>query len=131
MDMITLAMAKAYADSKVAKEISLDEYNIPIVGMVMNNMSKATVDGTGKLWEEINKYKDVAFLINMGDVTIRAIPTSYSTLYGEIVSVGVRFQALYMNTMILEATIVMDAKLENSTFVGTNVYCVKTVTSLI
>lgn len=128
MDMITLAMAKAYTDEKcAAKEINLGDYGINLAEYVTNGTGMRNVGGTQKLWEEINWGGDFVFLIPFGPDVLRAFPCGCATSNGVIFGVSLDIQTFYNNFFISGGVSMFSISSEGST---TQISNVSTITPL-
>jgi hypothetical protein len=125
MDIVTLAIAKAYTDSKGAKEIVLADYGIDLYAIV-NSGEKMTVVNNLGIWDEIDKYKNVVFVCNMGQV-FKIVPTMYAyDENGSAMIAGFTLVALAAGSTMME----VEACLVKNSGAGTVVACTTTITAL-
>ena len=104
MDMVTLAMAKAYTDSRVgngaqAEVINLMDYGIDLVELVMSgDKSKIVGSDSFGFWEKVTANRNVEFLVILDETMhfyLSPSSVSFDTESGTAKTVSMTLQTMY------------------------------------
>ena len=116
MDMVTLAMAKAYTDSKVGGGgsqgevvIDIDYWGVNVLSLVANGGGQIDFNGTKEMWETINEKRNIVFKTNATGLNTIVRPitiTEYRGLIHALSTQLTRFESAYGKMIVASINLV-------------------------
>lgn len=109
----------------LAKEINLNTYGIDLATIVYSGQKTAVVEGTKKMWEEIDSGSNVVFTCNFGGGTFTLYPAMNASVNGSRI-ISMKLQSIDSGYIVDVAIVLHTTVVEGELVDVTNVSCVMT-----